>query len=109
MEKEEQRDQIIQKIEQFFKVSERVADKMQHVAEKVKGGYVLIETRPRWDGSSGPWTRSPIAKIIFHKPTGFWKIYWMRASGKWEFYGKFKRLSRTLIEIKEDKHGCFWG
>lgn len=44
-------DQTILKIEEFFKVPERVADKIQNVAEKVRGGYMLIETRPRWDGS----------------------------------------------------------
>lgn len=47
----------IQEIEQIFKVPDRVADKIRNVVEKVKGGYVLIETRPRWDGSPGPWTK----------------------------------------------------
>lgn len=67
-------DQTISKIEDFFKVPEQVADKIQNVAEKVRGGYMLIETRPRWDGSPGPWTRMPVAKIIFHILDGLWKI-----------------------------------
>ena len=102
-------DEIIQKIEQFFEVPERVADKIKNVAEKVKGGYVLIETRPRWDGSPGPWTRHPVAKMIFSKPIKSWKLYWMRASGKWWFYGKYKTFGRVLKAIKEDRNGCFWG
>ena len=105
-----QKDQVIQKIEQFFEVPEQVADKIKNVAEKVKGGYVLIETRPRWDDSSAPWTRLPVAKMIFSKPTKSWKLYWMRASGKWWFYGKkYKTLDGVLKTIKEDKNGCFWG
>lgn len=102
-------DENIQKIEEFFKVPERVADKVKNVAERVKGGYVLFETRPRWDGLPGPWTKLPVAKMIFHKPSQSWKLYWMRASGKWEFYGEYKTFNRVLEVIDEDKYGCFWG
>ncbi|PIP17674.1 MAG: hypothetical protein COX43_03015 [Parcubacteria group bacterium CG23_combo_of_CG06-09_8_20_14_all_35_9] len=104
-----QKDQIIPKIEQFFKVPEQVADKIKNIAERVKGGYVLIENRPRWDGSAGHWTRLPVAKMIFHKPTKLWKLYWMRASGKWWFYGEYKTLNGVLKAIKKDKNSCFWG
>lgn len=107
--KDTQNNQIIQKIEQFFEVPAEIADKIKNVVEKVKGGYILIETRPRWDGSPGPWTRYPVAKIIFSKPTKLWKLYWKRASGEWCFYGEYKTLDKVLKAIKEDKNGCFWG
>lgn len=103
------KDPIILKIEKFFKVPEHIADKIQNVTEKVKGGYVLIETRPRWDDASAPWTRHPVAKMIFSKPAQIWKLYWMRASGKWLLYGEYKTLDGVLRVIKEDKNGCFWG
>ncbi len=99
----------IQKIEEYFKVPEHVRNEIKNVAGKVKGGYVLIETRPRWNGSDGPWTRSPVAKIVFNKPQDIWKLYWMRASGKWELYKEYKKLQKILATIKEDVHGCFWG
>lgn len=101
-------DQNIQKIEQFFKVPERVADQIKNVVEKVKAGYVLFETRPRWDGSPGPWTKLPVAKIIFHKPSQGWRVYWMRASGRWWFYAQYKSLNTVLKAIDEDKYGYFW-
>ena len=104
-----EKDKNIQRIEEFFKVPERVADKIKNVAEKVRGGYVLVETRPRWDGSPGPWTKLAVAKIIFHRPSQSWRVYWMRASGRWWFYGQYKTLNNVLKTIKEDKHGCFWG
>jgi len=103
------KDENVQNIEEFFKVPERVADKIKNIAEKVQGGYVLFETRPQWDGSSGPWTKTPVAKIVFHKPSQNWKIYWMRSSGKWEFYGQYKTFKNVLMAIKKDKLGCFWG
>lgn len=101
--------EIIQKIEAMFRVPERVADQIKNVAEKVRGGYVLFETRPPWDGSPRPWSKLEVAKLIFHKPSQSWKVYWMRASGKWEFYGHYKRFSSALKAIEGDKHGCFWG
>jgi hypothetical protein len=102
-------DKTIQKIEEYFKVPDHVANKIQNRAEKVRGGYMLLETRPRWDGSSGPWTRCPIAKIIYSKPQNKWKIYWHRASGKWNLYKEYKTLEACLSEIKKDKNGCFFG
>lgn len=102
-------DKTIQKIEEFFKVPERVANQLQNIVEKVKGGYILIETRPRWDGRPGPWTKLPVAKMIFHKPSNLWKLYWRRASGKWELYGKYRTLGKMLRGIEDDRHGCFWG
>jgi len=102
-------DKIIQKIEEYFKVPDRVADKIQNVVEVVRGGYMLIEARPPWDGSAKPWTRSPIAKIIFHNPSSKWKIYWQRASGNWNLYKESKTIDSALKIIKEDKHHCFWG
>ena len=103
------KDQILTKIERFFKIPEDIADKIQNVAEKVRGGYVFIETRPRWDGSPGPWTRHPVTKMIFSKPTKLWKLYWRRASGKWLLYEEYKTLDGALRAIKKDKNCCFWG
>lgn len=100
---------IIQKIEECFRVPERVADKVKNIVEKVRGGYVLIETRPPWDGSPGPWTKLPVAKIIFHQPSQSWNVYWMRVSGKWWFYQRYKTMAGAIKAIGQDKHNCFWG
>jgi len=96
-------------IEQYFEVPEKVRGQIKNIIEEVGGGYVLIETRPPWNGSNKEWSRLPIAKIIFHKPTRTWKLYWQRASGKWELYAFYKSFNAVLRSIKEDKHGCFWG
>ena len=103
------KDKIIDKIEKRFKVPERVADKIKNIAEKVRGGYILIETRPKWDNSAGPWIRILVAKIIIHRPSGKWKVYWRRASGRWEFYNEYKSIDGALRAIDKDVYGCFWG
>lgn len=102
-------EETIKIIEAFFRVPDHVADEIKIVAEKVRGGYVLFETRPRCDGSPGPWTKLPVAKIIFYKPTQSWKLYWQRASGKWEYYGQCKTLNNVLKAIETDTYACFWG
>ncbi|MCX6766443.1 MAG: DUF3024 domain-containing protein [Candidatus Moranbacteria bacterium] len=102
-------DPTIQKIEEKFKVPEHVADKIQNVAEKSGNSYILYETRPTWDGSAKPWTKLSVAKMTFVKISGRWKLFWMRASGKWEFYGGYKSFKNVLNMIEKDKFGCFWG
>jgi len=102
-------DPIIQKIEEKFRVPERVADKIKNIAEKSGNNYILYETRPAWDDSKKPWTKLPVAKMTFVKISGRWKIYWMRASGKWDLLGEYKSFRNALNTIEKDKFGCFWG
>jgi hypothetical protein len=95
------------RIEKFFKSP--IPDKVRKVIEKIRGGYVLVETRPPWDGSEVPWTRHPVAKIVHVKSTGVWKLYWMRASGKWNLYEELGSINEVIETIKADENGCFWG
>lgn len=52
------------------------------------------------------------AKAKYIKSRGIWKIFWMRASLKWEAYPpepEVDRLDQVLKIIEEDKHHCFRG
>lgn len=40
---DKQENQLILKIENFFKIPKRVADKIKNTAEKTRGGYVLFD------------------------------------------------------------------
>lgn len=102
-------DKFIQKIERKFKVPDRVAGKVQIKAEKVRGGYLIYESRSRWDDKDAEWTKSDTAKIIFHKNQEKYLVYWKRASGKWELYGEYKSFNSALNIVSKDKDGCFWG
>ena len=83
-------------------------DKVRNVVEKTKGGYILQESRPPWDSSDAPWTRLPVAKMIYVVSTDVWKVYWMRASGKWKLYEQCSSLHEVIEIIKADRQGCFW-
>jgi len=52
------------------------------------------------------------AKIRYVKSHGVWRLYWHRASGKWEAYSPFREssdLEALLACIDEDSFGCFKG
>jgi hypothetical protein len=54
----------------------------------------------------------PFARIRFVGTQKIWKLYWLRASGKWESYSPHpasKHLKTLLEVIDEDAHGCFKG
>lgn len=103
------KDKFIEKIEKKFEVPDRVADKIKNIVEKVRGGYVISESRPHWEDHNRPWVKMEVAKLIFHNPSKSWKIYWKRASGRWEFYDQYKNFDGALKSIDKDKYGCFWG
>jgi hypothetical protein len=72
---------------------------------------ILYEIRPVWDNPTEI-QHTEFAKIRFYKSRREWNLYWMRASGKWEFYEPFSEsthLEKIIEIIKEDKHGCFYG
>jgi hypothetical protein len=71
----------------------------------------LVEIRPQWDDRSII-HRCPFAKATFVKTQGIWKIYWQRASGKWQSYAPTATVASIdafLAVIAEDKHACFFG
>ena len=72
---------------------------------------ILNEVRPRWDDPTQA-TYTPIAKATFAKSTSLWKVYWMRASGKWNSYPahpEVDTLEKFFQVVNEDAECCFWG
>lgn len=84
-----------------------VPDKVRNVVEPCRSGYVLYESRPPWNGE-GAWTMHSVAKMAWAR-AGFWRLYWMRASGKWEPYAEDRNLGKVIEVIREDGNGCFFG
>ena len=71
----------------------------------------LFETRPAWDNEDEI-THSSFAKAKFVKSRSVWKIYWMRASGKWHAYTPTPEVKSIIYFFKileRDEHGCFFG
>lgn len=55
--------------------------------------------------------KMPVAKTRYYKSQDIWKIYWMRANGKWELYevSEVKTIRAFFEILNKDKHGCFFG
>lgn len=73
--------------------------------------YILVEVRPDW---TDPMIirRHPFAKFKYVVSQNVWKLYWLRASGKWEGYTDLLEtndLDEIFTEIKNDPYGCFFG
>ena len=79
---------------------------------RVEGQDVLIaEDRPRWD-KPDEWLAIDFAKLKYVRKNNIWKLYWKRASGKWELYkphSEDKDLAKLVTVINNDQYGCFFG
>ena len=54
----------------------------------------------------------PFAKTKWVDSHQVWRLYWMRASGKWNAYEPFpeaKTIEAILAEVDRDPYGCFFG
>ena len=72
---------------------------------------ILFEIRPKWNNPNEI-LQNEFVKIRYTKTTKEWKLYWMRASGKWELYGPFPtatNIQSLLSTVKKDEFGCFFG
>jgi len=86
--------------------------------KKVDLGYsfanneiILFEIRPQWNDET-KFHEYPFVKAKYVKSQKIWKIYWMRASGKWELYEynpTVHSISSFIEIVEEDEHGCFRG
>lgn len=71
----------------------------------------IVEIRPQWNDPTRK-IEGSIAKSTYVKSRKIWKLYWMRADGKWHGYQPFPSsasLEKILEAIEQDPHGCFWG
>jgi len=71
----------------------------------------IYEVRPGWKSPQES-TEMDIAKLKFNRTKNIWKLYWKRASGKWELYEPSKNhndLASLVGEISVDEFGCFFG
>lgn len=82
------------------------------VVYRVEGQDVIIaERRPAWRDPTH-WLTLDFAKLKYVKSRRLWKLYWKRASGKWNGYepcSAAERLETLIAVIDADRYGCFFG
>jgi hypothetical protein len=90
---------------------ENLKDKLRFEYDIEKQNVIIYEVRPAWNNPEKH-TRNPFAKLTYVKSRNIWKLYWKRASGKWERYepkDSNKVLEVLVQEIDKDPYGCFFG
>ena len=90
----------------------------EHIRPELDFGYVvdgqsveLLEIRPHWRDPSQI-QKMPFAKATYVKSNRTWKVYWKRASGKWESYTPnpvVKDIGEFTEVVDKDAHYCFFG
>ena len=90
---------------------EHIRDELD-IAYRINGQSVeIIEIRAAWD-DSGEKTEMGVAKLTYIRSRKIWKVYWLRASGKWFRYDTetvIRSLRACLEIVDHDEYGCFWG
>ena len=78
---------------------------------KVEGLSVLLfEVRPAWDNPKETLERA-FAKITYTRTRDSWKLFWMRANGRWHPYdpAEYPSLEDALATVRWNDMGCFLG
>jgi hypothetical protein len=82
------------------------------LAYTIKGQSIeIMEVRPHWRNEAEI-TRIPFAKATYVASADHWKVFWMRASGKWEAYPPQPLVSSVeefANVVDADSHYCFFG
>lgn len=110
-----EKEKILQTLEKEFwskrRMPAHVRDQLRE-DQRIEGQSVeLFYVRPIF-GFPGKFIEEPVAKITYVASQDVWKIFWPRASGKWQGYPECpstRTLEEALKVIDEDAYGCFFG
>ena len=82
------------------------------ISYRIKGQSVTIfEIRPHWDEPE-KLQEIEVAKTTFVAAKNQWKVYWMRASLKWENYPPnpiVTEIQDFFDIVQKDEKSCFFG
>lgn len=82
------------------------------IGYRVSGQSVeILEIRPQWNDRSIV-HRYPIAKATYVRALNQWKIFWRRATLKWQGYEPtptVASIDEYLRVVDADQYGCFFG
>lgn len=77
----------------------------------VRHEVLIYETRPAYREPS-TWIEHGIAKFRFVRTAGEWRLFWQRASLKWQSYepmASSREIRDLVAEVDRDPFGCFFG
>lgn len=89
-----------------------------HIRAELDIGYCiegqsveLFEIRPQWNDPSVI-RQHPFAKATYVRTQNYWKIFWMRATLKWQSYEptpSVASIDEFLRVVDADEYRCFFG
>lgn len=91
--------------------AKEIRDKLDIGFKYEKSTLEIFEIRPHFK-LKDKIIHSSFARAKFIKTQNHWKVYWMRASGKWQLYEPLPEVDHIkdfFSIVDEDKHYCFKG
>ena len=105
---------VIEALENFLEIRrppEDIRDKLD-LSYRIEDQNVFIfEIRPQWNNPKKI-METDLAKATFVKEKNHWKVFWLRASLKWESYPlqpTVKTVREFAMLVAEDKGAHFFG
>jgi hypothetical protein len=103
--------EIMENYVESIRPPESIRDRLDITYKIEDQSVILQEVRPvfKRPGEIGEYG---YAKATFVKRSNKWKVYWKRASGKWDPYPPTPEVNdlKEFIElVEEDRHHCFKG
>ena len=86
-------------------------DQMRIEYRVFRHDVLIYETRPSFCDPSR-WTEHGVAKLRFVRTAGEWRLFWQRASLKWQSYEPLLSsgdVRELVAEVDHDPYGCFFG
>ena len=87
--------------------AEEIRDKLDLGYKYENWTFEIFELSAAWDNKKQK-IECSVVKCRYIISKSVWKLYWMRASGKWESYRPNTEVNEVLEIIKKDHYGCFW-
>jgi hypothetical protein len=86
-------------------------DRVQMNYRIVRHDVIMYETQPGYRNPN-EWVEHGVAKLRFVRAASEWRLFWLRASLRWQSYEPYpssRDLKALVDEIDRDPHGCFFG
>lgn len=90
---------------------EEIRKELDYECQIIGQSLILYEVRPVWNDPKRQ-TEMEIAKVTYVKSSRIWKVYWMRANGKWEPYfldSEVNNLESFFEIVRKDETAAFFG
>ncbi|MDH2898036.1 DUF3024 domain-containing protein [Rahnella sp. PAMC25617] len=99
----------IQNFIETIRPPELMREKLDYLCHIKDQSIVIVSSRAPWRSGSTERIETPLVKMTYVRTQKLWRIFWMRATLKWETYAEVDTLNEGFEIVRMDEHSCFFG